>query len=104
MAAIVVWTTLPSGRIGRKIARQLIREKLAACVSVGGPVESVYRWKGKIESIHETLLTIKTSRRVYPKLEKKLREIHPYESPEIIAVPVARCAEKYLNWIEDSVK
>ena len=104
MAAIVVLTTVPDRRLGRRIAKRLVRDKLAACVSMGGSINSVYRWKGKIESAQEALLIIKTSRAVFSKLEKKLKAIHPYESPEIIALPVIAGSVKYLKWIENSVK
>ena len=100
----IVLTTVPDCRLGQKIARYLVREKLAACVSVGGGVHSVYRWKGKIEAASEALLIIKTSRGLFPKLEKALKAKHPYESPEIIGLPVVCGSARYLKWIKDSVK
>ena len=100
----IVLTTVPDRRSGRRIARHLVREKLAACVSTGGFFHSVYRWKGKLEAARETLLIIKTSRRLFSKLEKALKARHPYELPEIIALPVTGGSAEYLRWIEDSVK
>ncbi len=100
MAAIVVLTTVPDRRVGRRLARLLVRERLAACVSIVGGVDSVYRWKKKIEASREALLVIKTSRNVFSRLEKALKAEHPYEVPEIIALPVAEGSARYLKWIE----
>ena len=101
MSAIVVLTTVPDSRTGQKIAQALVRKKLAACVSMSGGLRSVYHWKGKVQSARETLLIIKTSRSLFSKLEKALKAVHPYESPEIIALPVVLGSAKYLKWVEN---
>ena len=102
MAAIVVLTTVPDSRTGRKIARVLVQNHLAACVSVCSKIRSTYRWKQKVEVADEQLLLIKTSRSLYAKLEKALKAIHPYELPEVLVLPVTGGSKKYLDWIENS--
>ncbi|OHB75814.1 MAG: cation tolerance protein CutA [Planctomycetes bacterium RBG_16_59_8] len=87
----------------RRLARTIVREKLGACVSVIPSVASVYRWKGKVEESRESLLLIKTTRSLFRKLERRLREIHSYEVPEIIALPIAAGSAPYLRWLAESV-
>jgi len=101
---IVVLVTCGSAKEARRIARALVRGKLAACVNiVRTPVESVYRWKGRVESAKEFLLVIKTSRRRFAALEEEIRSLHSYNVPEIIALPVAHGSRSYLAWISESV-
>jgi periplasmic divalent cation tolerance protein len=104
MPAVLVLTTVPDAKTASRISRKLVEKRLAACVSAVGGVSSVYRWKGKIENAAERLLLIKTSAARYGALEKFLASIHPYESPEILAVPVKKGLPKYLKWIGDSTK
>ena len=101
MAAIVVLTTTHDRRSGQKIAKILVQKKVAACVSLCGGLRSVYRWKSRIRSSSEALLIIKTSRNVLPKLKKELKAVHPYETPELLALPVAGGSAEYLKWIEN---
>jgi periplasmic divalent cation tolerance protein len=101
---IVVLVTCGSAKEARKIARALVEGKLAACVSmVPSAVESIYRWKGKVESAKEFLLVIKTSRRRFTTLQAEVRRLHSYEVPEIIALPIVDGSRDYLSWIAESV-
>lgn len=102
---IVVLVTCGSRKEARKIARALVEQRLAACVSeIGVPVASTYRWKGKIESAKEFLLLIKTSKRRFAAVRDAVRMLHSYEVPEIIALPIAAGSRKYLDWIVSSLK
>jgi len=85
------------------IARALVEERLAACVNLITPVRSIYRWRGAIEESRECLLLIKTSARHYAKLEKRVKQLHSYEVPEVIAAPLTHGSADYLKWIAESV-
>src|ERR1019366_334485 len=101
---IVVLATCGSVKEARRIARALVEGRLAACVNiVQGPVESIYRWKGRVESAKERLGVIKTSRRRVAGVEREIRRMHSYEVPEIIALPVALGSRDYLAWMSASV-
>lgn len=104
MPAVLIITTFPDKKKAQSLAARLVRQKLAACVSWQGGLTSHYRWKGKLERSGEVLLTIKTERRLYVKVEKAITEHHPYELPEIISLPVTRGSKKYLSWIKNSVR
>jgi len=87
-----------------QLARALVEKGLAACVNIGGgPVKSIYRWKGKIESATEVPLMIKTTRQKFSALEKEIRRLHSYDTPEIIAMPIVAGSTGYLRWLADSV-
>lgn len=102
---IVVLVTCGSVKEARCIARALVTDRLAACVNVlQASVESVYRWKGKIESAKEFLLLVKTSRRRFGAVQAAVRRLHSYDLPEIIALPVERGSQGYLDWISESVR
>lgn len=103
MEILVVYCTFPSLEEARQIAAALIESQLAACVNLCRPVESIYRWHGKVETAEEVLGMIKTTSAGYDALEAKIKELHPYEVPEIIAVPVAKGNAAYLKWAADSV-
>lgn len=96
-----VLTACPNASAARRMATRLVDERLAACINIVPKVESIYRWQGKIERAREWLLVIKSRRRDYPRLESRLRELHPYELPEIVAVPIARGLSTYLSWINN---
>jgi periplasmic divalent cation tolerance protein len=85
------------------IARALVEEQLAACVNLITPVRSIYRWRGNIEDSRECLLLIKTSVRHYAKLEKRVKQLHSYEVPEVLAAPLTHAAADYLKWIGESI-
>jgi periplasmic divalent cation tolerance protein len=101
---IVVLVTCGSAKEARKIARALVEQRLAACVNIfPTPVQSVYRWKGKVESAKEFLLFIKTTLGRFAALQRAIRALHSYDVPEIIALPIAAGSHDYLAWISDSV-
>ena len=104
MPGIVVLTTTPDLRTAKSIARTLVRKKLAACVSFGKGFESVYRWKGKIEKATETLLFIKTARSKFGPVGRAIKAAHPYELPEIIALPVIKGSSEYMTWLNESLR
>lgn len=82
----------------------IIESQLAACVNLCPGVESIYRWQGKVETSAEVLAVFKTNTSVYPALEKRLRELHPYEVPEIVALPADEVSEGYANWLRTEVR
>jgi periplasmic divalent cation tolerance protein len=96
---IVVISNLPDRATALKLAQALVERRLAACVNVLGECVSVYRWKGEIENAGEVPVLIKTRAARYEEVEAAIREIHPYELPEIIAVPATRGLEEYLQWV-----
>ena len=91
--------TCPDADRAQAIASALVEKRVAACVNVTAAVTSVYRWEGRVETASEVLLLIKTTRDRYPALEQSLRDLHPYEVPEIIAVPVEQGLHDYLDWV-----
>lgn len=98
-AVLLVMSSLPDQAAARQLARTLVERRLAACVSVLAPCASVYRWRGAIEEATEVPVLIKTTAGRYGELESTLRALHPYELPEIIAVPVLRGLPGYLDWV-----
>jgi periplasmic divalent cation tolerance protein len=102
--AIIVLTTLPGMDEARTLARTLTSEKLAACVNIMPRMTSVYEWKGQPEEGQEHLLIIKTRAARYTDIERRIRDSHPYELPEIIATPITHGLSGYLNWIEESTQ
>lgn len=99
MEAILVMTNLPDRDAARQLADRLVAERLAACINILAPCESVYRWQGKIETAQEIPMLIKTLKAHYDKVEKTIRQCHPYELPEIIAVPISAGLPAYLDWL-----
>jgi len=95
----LVMTTVDSSTTAREIARRLVEERLAACVQILPPMTAVYSWEGRIEEASESLLLIKTVRSAYPALETRLRQIHPYQTPEIIVLPIEVGLPDYLAWM-----
>jgi len=100
---ILTLCSCPDRATAEKIANHLVDQRLAACVSITSPVTSIYRWEGKNESTDELLLLIKTRADRYPLLEKAIQTLHPYELPEIIAVPLERGERQYLSWIDQCI-
>jgi periplasmic divalent cation tolerance protein len=98
-AAILVFTQLPDLASAQALARALVEARLAACVSVGSPVESLYHWRGQIETAAEVPVVIKTRAARYAEVEDAIRKRHPYELPEILAVPVLDGFAPYLDWL-----
>lgn len=96
---LLVLTNLPDADSAGRVARLLVEQRLAACVNVLAPCTSVYRWQGALETASELPLLIKTTRAAYPALQATLREAHPYELPEIVAIPVQEGLPDYLAWV-----
>jgi periplasmic divalent cation tolerance protein len=101
---IVVFLTAPNGEEATRLAELLVGAHLAACVQILPEMESVYRWQGKIERQEEILLIIKTTAEKFAELERQVRALHSYETPEIVAVPIVAGSNPYLEWLSDSVK
>lgn len=97
---LVVLTNFPDLETARRIARVLVEERLAACVNLLPPAESIYSWKGGIEQAEEITAILKTAAAVWPALRDRLAALHPYEVPEIIALPVSDGLPSYLQWVE----
>lgn len=100
-AALLVVTTLPDADAARILAALLIEQRLAACINILAPCTSVYRWQGRVETATEVPLLIKTSAGRYADLETAIRAHHPYELPEIVAVPIASGLPAYLAWVAE---
>jgi periplasmic divalent cation tolerance protein len=98
---IVVLTNLPDRAAALKLAQALVARRLAACVNVLAPCASVYRWKGEVETADETPVLIKTRAGRYAEVEAAIRELHPYELPEIVAVTAVHGLGEYLQWVSD---
>jgi periplasmic divalent cation tolerance protein len=99
METILVISNLPDQERAQTLAAELVEQGLAACVNVMAPCVSVYRWQGKVETAPEVTIFIKTTRERYAALEAAIRTAHPYELPEIIAVPVTAGLPAYLAWV-----
>jgi periplasmic divalent cation tolerance protein len=98
----VVLVTCGSVAEAKRIARAVVKARLAACVNIlPGALTSIYRWKGKVESARERLLLIKTSRKRLAKLQAEVERLHSYEVPEFIALPVVAGSRRYLVWLEE---
>ena len=100
---MVVLSTFPDEGKAGEIAGILVERQVAACVNVVGGVRSIYRWQGRVQDDAEVLVVIKTTRGRYAALEAALLELHPYEVPEIVALPVVAGAAGYLGWVRDGV-
>lgn len=96
---LLIFCTCPDADVAERLARELVSAKLAACVNILPGVRSVYAWQGAIESVGEHLLLIKSHRERYAELEALLKQLHPYDVPEIIALPIERGSADYLNWM-----
>jgi periplasmic divalent cation tolerance protein len=98
--ALVVLSTSASRKEARRIATAVVQDGLAACVQLLPPIYSFYRWQGAIEQSREILMLFKTTASQFPALEKRISELHSYDTPEILAVPVVAGAKRYLAWLE----
>jgi len=99
MSALLVFTNLPDRAAAEKLAEALVAQRVAACVSILGPCRSVYRWQGAVQKQDEHLMLIKSTADRYATLEQAIRAAHPYELPEIVAVPIERGLPAYLEWV-----
>ena len=104
MSSLLVLTNLPDRAAAERIADLLVGERLAACVNILAPCRSVYRWKAAVQHDEEHPMLIKTTAERYPALEQALRAAHPYELPEIVAVPIERGLPAYLAWVAAETK
>lgn len=99
---LVVLVTTSNRDQAASIAEALVSERLAACVNIVAAIESIYRWEGKIARDNEALLIIKTTDERYLELERRVKELHSYGTPEVVALRIERGSEQYLNWLRDS--
>lgn len=99
---LLVLSTFPDEQTAHRIGLQLVEEKLAACVNILPSVHSIYRWQGQVEKAAETLAFLKTAKETFPKLQKRLLELHPYEVPELIGIPIEAGSPHYLRWVAEN--
>lgn len=102
--ALLVYCTCPDDETTNQLAEMLVSKQLAACVNIVSGIQSVYAWQGKVQFDDEALLLIKTTSSAYEELQTVLREQHPYELPEIVAVTITTGLPDYLEWINQSVR
>ncbi|MFO7155782.1 MAG: divalent-cation tolerance protein CutA [Pseudomonadota bacterium] len=100
----VVFVTAGSAEEAERIARALVEDKLAACVNLLAPIQSIYRWEGKVEQSEEVLLVVKTTSEAFEKLRARVIELHGYECPEVVGWSIQRGHGPYLRWIDESVR
>ena len=101
---VVILVTAASRRECRKIARHLVEAKLAACVNITQPIESIYHWEGKVADEKEFLMLIKSTRELFQEIKLEISKVHSYRTPEIICLPIIDGSRNYLQWVSDSVK
>ena len=95
-------STFPDAELARAVSRQLVEQKLAACANIGGSVQSIYHWQGRIEEGQETLVFFKTTRARFEEFQRVLRSLHPYEVPEIVGLRIGEGLPAYLQWVANS--
>lgn len=100
----IIYSTTGNLQDAKKIAHSLVEEKLVACVNIIPKIESIYRWQGKIEEDIESVLIAKTTDKNVEKTIQRLKELHSYELPDIVAIPITSGLKEYLNWVEDETK
>ncbi len=101
-SCIVVLVTAGDRQSAAAIGRTLVEERLAACANLVGPIRSIYRWRGAVEDAREHLILLKTRAALYQALQARVRELHPYEVPEIVAIDIEKGSPPYLNWVRES--
>jgi periplasmic divalent cation tolerance protein len=99
---LIVFVTTSDGAEAARIAETLVNERLAACVNIVAEVQSVYRWEGKVARDAEALMIIKSTQDRYDELERRIRQLHTYTTPEVIAIQIERGSEDYLRWLRES--
>jgi periplasmic divalent cation tolerance protein len=102
--ALLVFTTLPSADKAAELAKALVEERLAACANLLPAIRSIYRWQGKLQDENEVLVLLKTRAEHLERLKLRILELHPYEVPEVLAVPVEAGYQPYLDWIAGETK
>jgi len=98
---IIIFITAPDEKVGSEIARTLVEEKLAGCVNIIKDIRSIYFWQDKVEDEPEVLLVIKTKKSLFEKLKDRVKTLHPYSVPEVIAIPIIEGSEDYLRWLDE---
>jgi periplasmic divalent cation tolerance protein len=98
---VLASTTVPNLEVAERIARRLVEDRLAACVQIVQGIRSVYRWQGRVQEEAEVLLLVKTAEPQIPRIEALLHQIHPYELPELVSVPISGGSAAYLRWVEE---
>jgi len=101
---VMVFSTTSSRGEAEKIARVLVEKKVAACVSISGPIKSMYWWDDKIEESEEYLLIVKTTRSKYEELERAISRVHSYQVPEILAIPIVSALKEYVEWLKEELE
>ncbi len=104
MEYIVIYCTVPNKKEGKEIAKALVEKKLAACVNIIDKMESVFSWDGEICEEHEAMMIIKTRKELFERVRIRIQDMHSYNVPEIIALPMVEADETYLKWIEHETK
>ena len=99
---VTVWVTMPRRHLAVKLSRLTVESGLAACAQISGPMESIYRWQGIVESAKEWRVVLKTRSRLLPKLEALVIAHHPYDTPQFVVIPIVGGSEKYLDWLAES--
>lgn len=102
MDYLVIFITAANKNEARKIAEYLVKKRLAACVNIIANIESIYRWKGKVESAKEVLLIAKAKAGLFSELERAVKKLHSYECPEVIAFAITKGNKDYLKWIKET--
>ena len=100
---VQIMTTVPDRKTALRIGEKLLEDKLCACFQIVGPINSLYRWKGKIEKDEEFLCLIKTRENLIEKIEESLRKMHPYEVPEFLVIPVVAGSADYISWLDSEL-
>ena len=101
---VVIYITAGSMSEAKKIGHALVEEKLAACSNIISPINSIYNWQGKICDDKEALMILKTKKKLFKQIVKKVEELHSYDVPEIIAMPIIEGSSKYLSWVNEETK
>jgi periplasmic divalent cation tolerance protein len=100
----VIFITTSSLDEAEKIGRALVEEKLVACANIISPIRSIYRWQGKICDDKEALIILKTKKKLFKQIEKRVKALHSYEVPEVISMPIIEGSNKYLSWLKNETK
>ncbi len=101
---VTVLCTVPDQKTALTIARTLVESRLAACCNIVPGLRSIYFWEGQVQDDQELLLIIKSKKKAFPELEEKIKSLHPYQVPEILAISVDSGNSEYLNWLDENVK
>jgi len=101
---IIIYITTGSIHEAKKIGRALVEEKLVACSNIISPIHSIYRWGGKVCDDKEALMALKTRKKLFKQIVKRVEKLHSYEVPEIIAIPIIEGSNKYLSWLDEETK